>query len=73
MANVSSTSANKVPKRARVQIARSHNLAVRTDLRAGLAWDDLDDKAKDLLNSVSSTLSTAVNGVTGSTTGTTTN
>ena len=32
-------------------------LAVRTDLRAGLTWDDLDDKAQELWNNLTSSLS----------------
>lgn len=40
-------------------------LPVRTGLRAGLAWDDLDDKAKALLNSLTSSVSNAVNTLTG--------
>lgn len=38
-------------------------LAVRTDLRAGLAWDDLDDKAQELW----SNLTNAVSNLTSST------
>ncbi|MCB0107631.1 MAG: hypothetical protein KDE53_17040 [Caldilineaceae bacterium] len=38
-------------------------LAIRTDLRAGLAWDDLDDKAQKLWGSLTS----AVSGLTGGT------
>ena len=36
-------------------------LPTRTGLRAGLAWDDLDDKAKELLNSLTSAVSNTVN------------
>lgn len=72
MTNVSSTNPNNAARPARVQITGSHNLAVRTNLRAGLAWDDLDDKAKDLWNRLSSTVSTAMGGVTGGKTTTTT-
>lgn len=43
-------------------------LAVRTNLRAGLAWDDLDDQAKNLWNQ----LTTAVSGLTTSSDTTTT-
>ena len=32
-------------------------LAVHTNLRAGLAWDDLDDQAKDLWNQLTSAVS----------------
>lgn len=42
-------------------------LAVRTDLRAGLAWDDLDDQAKNLWNQISSAVSNAVSGGTAGT------
>lgn len=38
-------------------------LPVRTDLRAGLAWDDLDDQAKNLWNQLSSAVSNAVSNV----------
>jgi hypothetical protein len=47
-------------------------LPVRTNLRAGLAWDDLDDQAKALWNSLTGAVSNAANSVTGSTTSTTT-
>lgn len=40
-------------------------LPVHTGLRAGLAWDDLDDKAKELLNNVTSAVSNTVNTLTG--------
>lgn len=40
-------------------------LPARTGLRAGLTWDDLDDKAKALLNSLTSTVSNTVNTLTG--------
>lgn len=43
-------------------------LPVRTNLRAGLAWDDLDDKAKELWGKLTS----AVSGATSSTPSTTT-
>ena len=42
-------------------------LPVRTDLRAGLAWDDLDDQAASLWNQLTSAVSSAVSNVTGST------
>lgn len=32
-------------------------LAVRTNLRAGLAWDDLDDQVKNLWNQLTSAVS----------------
>jgi len=47
-------------------------LPVRTNLRSGLAWDDLDDKAKDLWGKLTSTVSNAVSTVTGSPSNTTT-
>ncbi|MEZ4664709.1 MAG: hypothetical protein R2911_44820 [Caldilineaceae bacterium] len=31
-------------------------LRMRTDLRAGLAWDDLDDQAKELWSNLTSSL-----------------
>jgi len=37
-------------------------LPVRTNLRAGLAWDDLDDKAQELLNNLTNALSGLVGG-----------
>lgn len=43
-------------------------LAVRTNLRAGLAWDDLDDKALELWNNLTSTVSNAAQSVTSDTT-----
>lgn len=41
-------------------------LPVRTGLRAGLTWDDLDNKAKELLNSVTSAVSNTINTLTSS-------
>lgn len=38
-------------------------LPVRTNLRAGLAWDDLDDQAKALWNQLTSSLSKAADSV----------
>lgn len=49
----------------------SGGLPVRTNLRAGLAWDDLDDQAKSLWNSLTGAISGAVNSVTGGETTTT--
>jgi hypothetical protein len=43
-------------------------LSVRTDLRAGLAWDDLDDQAKSLWGQISSAVSNAVSNATDTTT-----
>jgi len=40
-------------------------LAVRTNLRAGLAWDDLDDKALELWNSLTTAVSNAAQSITG--------
>ncbi|MEZ4868177.1 MAG: hypothetical protein R3C14_43015 [Caldilineaceae bacterium] len=37
-------------------------LPVRTDLRAGLAWDDLDDKAQELFNNLTNALSGLIGG-----------
>lgn len=37
-------------------------LPMRTDLRAGLAWDDLDDKAQELFNNLTNTLSGLLGG-----------
>lgn len=46
-------------------------LAVRTNLRAGLAWDDLDDQAAALWSKLTSAVSGAVSSVTDSATSTT--
>ena len=40
-------------------------LPVRTDLRAGLAWDDLDDQAAALWQQLSDSVSNAVSSVSG--------
>ncbi len=53
------------------QPARPSGLRVRTNLRAGLAWDDLDDKAKELWNNLTNTISNATNALTGSSSTTT--
>ena len=45
-------------------------LAVRTNLRAGLAWDDLDDQAKSLWDKLTNAVSTLT--TSGDTTTTTT-
>ena len=50
----------------------SVGLPVRTNLRAGLAWDDLDDQAAALWGKLTSAVSDATSSVTGSTTSTTT-
>ncbi len=52
--------------------APSGGLAVRTNLRAGLAWNDLDDKAKEIWSSLTGAVSNATPSITGSTTSTTT-
>lgn len=44
-------------------VAPRSGLPIRTDLRAGLAWDDLDDQAQSLWNSLTS----AVDNLTGGT------
>ncbi|MCB0063661.1 MAG: hypothetical protein KDE19_16170 [Caldilineaceae bacterium] len=38
-------------------------LTVRTDLRAGLAWDDLDDKAQELWSNLTNTINNLTTGV----------
>ena len=43
-------------------------LPVRTNLRAGLAWDDLDDQAKALWGKLTSAVSSAADTVTASVT-----
>lgn len=40
-------------------------LPVRTDLRAGLAWDDLDDQAAALWQQPSAAVSNAVSSISG--------
>ncbi len=45
--------------------ALSGGLPVRTNLRAGLAWDDLDDKAKELWGQLTSAVSNATSALTG--------
>lgn len=50
----------------------SSGLAVRTNLRAGLAWDDLDDQAAALWSKVTGAASNAVSSVTDSAASTTT-
>lgn len=47
-------------------------LAVRTNLRAGLAWDDLDDKAISLWNKLTGAVSDAATSVTNAVTDATT-
>jgi hypothetical protein len=49
-------------------------LPVRTNVRAGLAWDDIDDQAKALWSKLTSAVSSATSGTasTPSTTSTTT-
>ncbi len=42
----------------------SSGLPVRTHLRAGLAWDDLDDQAKALWSSLTGAVSNATNALT---------
>ncbi len=44
-------------------LAPTGGLLVRTGLRAGLAWDDLDDKAQELWGSLTSSLSSLTGGV----------
>lgn len=51
------------------QLPAEHNvttpvggLTVRTDLRAGLAWDDLDDKAQELWGNLTNTISNLTSG-----------
>lgn len=44
--------------------APSDGLAVRTNLRAGLAWDDLDDQAAALWGKLTSAVSNATSALT---------
>lgn len=43
-------------------VAPAAGLPVRTNLRAGLAWDELDDKAADLWSQFTGAISSAVGG-----------
>lgn len=45
------------------QPARRGGLPVRTNLRAGLAWDDLDDQAKALWQQLTSSVANTTNAV----------
>lgn len=58
-------------RQATPQPAQLTGLRVRTNLRAGLAWDDLDDKAKELWNRLTNAVSNATNALTGSSSTTT--
>ena len=49
--------------------APAGGLPVRTDLRAGLAWDDLDDQAKNLWNQLSTAVTNLVSDDSGTTAG----
>ena len=44
--------------------SNSNSLRVRTNLRAGLAWDELDDKAGEWWNKLTSAVSGAVSNLT---------
>ena len=46
-----------ITDRNRETVAPTGGLSVRTDLRAGLAWDDLDDHAKSIWSNLTSTVS----------------
>lgn len=46
------------------QPVRNGGLAVRTNLRAGLAWDDLDDQAAALFGKLSSAVSNITSSLT---------
>jgi hypothetical protein len=48
------------------QDATTGGLPVRTNLRAGLAWDDLDDQAAALWQQLSTSVSNAVSNLSGS-------
>lgn len=52
------------PQAAVTPVTNSKGFPVRTSLRAGLAWDDLDDKAKELWNQLTSSVTNAVNSLT---------
>ncbi|MEZ4868162.1 MAG: hypothetical protein R3C14_42940 [Caldilineaceae bacterium] len=45
------------------QPAKLGGLPVRTDLRAGLAWDEIDDQAISLWNQLTDAVSTAAQSV----------
>ena len=49
------------------QPVRNGGLAVRTNLRAGLAWDDLDDQAAALFGKLSSAVSNITSSLTSGT------
>ncbi|MCB0087812.1 MAG: hypothetical protein KDE54_07855 [Caldilineaceae bacterium] len=67
MHNVTQTTIDQTAKSKQQPARRIHTqaggLAIRTDLRAGLAWDDLDDQAQELWSNLASSLS----GLTGGT------
>lgn len=46
------------------QATATKGFPVRTNLRAGLAWDDMDDEAKELWNKLSCTVANATNSLT---------
>ena len=48
------------------QDATIGGLPVRTDLRAGLSWDELDDQAAALWQQLTTSISNAVSSVSGS-------
>ncbi|MBI1296935.1 hypothetical protein GC175_18440 [bacterium] len=48
------------------QDATIGGLLVRTDLRAGLSWDELDDQAAALWQQLTTSISNAVSSVSGS-------
>lgn len=57
---LSNETANKLAPTTTVPAAGG--LRMRTDLRAGLAWDDLDDKAQELWGNLTATLSNLTGG-----------
>jgi hypothetical protein len=54
------------PQPAVTPATSSKGFLVRTNLRASLAWDDLDDKAKALWSQLTNTVSNATTALTGS-------
>lgn len=55
---------NYTRRNARTVNAPSAGLLVRTNLRAGLAWDDLDDQAAALWGKMTNAVSNASNALT---------
>ena len=61
---ISMNLASKTDRRGQTATNQRTNggLTVRTDLRAGLAWDDLDDKAQELWGNLTDAMSSLSGG-----------